>query len=63
MAGITITVPVKSDYTIENIKEITYYKTSIPINQQRLIFEGKPLNNNRTLREYNIQKESTLYQY
>ena len=63
LAGITITVPVKSDYTIENIKEITYYKTSVPINQQRLIFEGKPLNNNRTLREYNIQKESTLYQY
>ena len=61
MAGITITVPVKSDYTIENIKEITYYKNSVPINQQRLIFGGKPLNNNRTLREYNIQKESTLH--
>ena len=52
---------VKGDTTIRMIKEKIMELTGIPDWQQRLIFAGKQLENDRTLFDYNIQKDSTLH--
>ena len=58
---IVVEVDEKSSDTIEDVKAKIQDREGIPLDQQRLHFSGKELNNSQSLSHYHIYKGDTLY--
>ena len=56
----TYCIPVKTEMLIKDLKYLLYEQICMKVSDQRLLFAGKQLQDDKSLEDYNIQKESNL---
>ncbi|EPS44884.1 hypothetical protein H072_1130 [Dactylellina haptotyla CBS 200.50] len=61
LTGRTVSIRAGRDWTIETLKEYIEDETDCPIDQQRLVWAGRQLEDGRTVGEYGIKKEDTIH--
>ncbi|GMM33100.1 NEDD8 family protein [Saccharomycopsis crataegensis] len=61
LTGKEVTLEIKPQDTVESVKEIMEEKEGIPPLQQRLVFDGKQLNDAQTMDDAGISEGSILH--
>ena len=61
LTGKIITLDVEPSDTIENVKKKIYEKEGIKPDEQRFLFEGKYLEDTKTIGDYNIKENYTIH--
>ena len=61
LTGKTLTINVCDSDTVEEVKDKITHIEGVPADQQRLVFFGRQLEDGRTIRDYSIQRESTIH--
>lgn len=61
LTGLTCEYEVGDDDTVENLKDIVMGDQGIPMDQQRLIFDGKQLEDGRSLSSYGIMDDAIVH--
>jgi len=61
LLGKSITIQISPRDTVENLRAKVYAKEDIPPAEQRLLYQGKQLEDGHQLLDYNVEKESTLH--
>ncbi|XP_051959959.1 polyubiquitin-like [Xyrauchen texanus] len=59
--GSTGTYEVAIDETVDQLKCKVFNKERVPVDQQRLIYNGRQLESGKKLQEYDITSESTIH--
>ncbi len=61
LSGKTLTLDISSNESISNIKNKIHEKEGIPVDHQRLVFNGKQLEDTESVGSYGITSESNLH--
>ena len=61
LSGKNILLDVDSNTTIEEVKRCIEEKEGVPPQEQRLIYEGRQLEDCKKVSFYNIERDSTLH--
>lgn len=61
IGGRTYNIQIKNSATVQELKQTIQSKEGIPVEQQRLVFEGRLIENSCSLSDYNIQHESRVF--
>ena len=61
LSGKSIVCTLDPKVTIHELKEAIYEAERLPIDQQRLVYKGKQLENDKTLGDYEVDNNSTIH--
>lgn len=61
LTGKTIPIPFHDEMTVVDIKYFIMISDNIPINLQRLVYNGRQLDNNNYANHYNIENKDTIH--
>lgn len=60
LEGATRTLSLESSSSVEDVKDLIQMRENIPKELQTLVFQGRCLENDRAITDYNIETASTL---